>query len=65
MKIFKESELNLKKMIFHIPMKIDINLHSGSQIRPQKMIQAFKNIGYDVDVVMGYVKERKEHIKQI
>jgi len=55
----------MKKMIFHIPMKIDINLHSGSQIRPQKMIQAFKNIGYDVDIVMGYVKERKQQIKQI
>ena len=34
----------MKKMIFHIPMKIDLNVHSGSQIRPQKMIQAFKNI---------------------
>lgn len=55
----------MKKMIFHIPMQIDINLHSGSQIRPQKMIQAFKDIGYDVDVVMGYVKERKNQIKQI
>ncbi|MEA1953180.1 MAG: glycosyltransferase family 1 protein [Campylobacterota bacterium] len=52
-------------MIFHIPMQIDINLHSGSQIRPQKMIQAFKDIGYDVDIVMGYVKQRKKQIQQI
>ena len=49
-----------KKIIFHIPMQIDNNLQSGSQIRPQKMIQAFENIGFDVDVVMGYVNERKE-----
>ncbi len=52
----------MKKMIFHIPMKIDINLHSGSQIRPQKMIQAFKNIGYDIDIVMGYVQQKKREI---
>ena len=52
-------------MIFHIPMQIDVNLHSGSQIRPQKMIQAFKNIGYDVDIVMGYIKDRKEQIRKI
>lgn len=55
----------MRKMIFHIPMEIDRNLHSGSQIRPIKMIKAFKNIGYDVNIVMGYVKERREQIKQI
>lgn len=55
----------MKRMIFHLPMKIDINLHSGSQIRPQKMIQAFKDIGYDVDIVMGYVKDRKNQIEKI
>ena len=46
-------------------MQIDVNLHSGSQIRPQKMIQAFKNIGYDVDIVMGYVKDRRKQIENI
>ena len=46
-------------------MQIDINVHSGSQIRPRKMIQAFKDIGYDVDVVMGYVQQRKEQISRI
>ncbi len=55
----------MKRIIFHIPNKIDDNLASGSQIRPKRMLQAFKNIGYEVDVVMGYVKERKEQIKNI
>ncbi len=54
-----------KKMIFHIPAKIDMNYPSGSQIRPLRMIEAFKNIGYDVDVVMGYGKERKNQIDKI
>ncbi len=55
----------MKRIIFHIPNKIDENPTSGSQIRPMRMLQAFKNIGYEVDVVMGYVKDRKEQIKRI
>lgn len=54
-----------KKCIFHVPNYIDVNRKSGSNIRPLKMINAFKEIGYDVDVVMGYAKERKEQIKKI
>ncbi len=56
---------NIRNMIFHIPIKIDINWYSGSQIRPQKMIQAFKEIGYNVELVMGCIKERKVQINQI
>lgn len=52
-------------MIFHIPIQIDLNKHSASQIRPQKMIQAFIDIGYDVDLVMGFAKDRKEQIHNI
>ncbi len=55
----------MKKMIFHIPTKINTNLHSGSQIRPQKMIQAFKDIGYDVELIMGNCSTRRIQIKQI
>ncbi len=54
-----------KKIIFHIPLQIDTNYPSGSQIRPLRMIDAFKNIGYDVDVVMGYGRERKQQIERI
>jgi len=54
-----------KRIIFHIPMQIGNHLESGSQIRPQKMIHAFKSIGFDVDVVMGYVNQRKEQIAKI
>lgn len=56
---------NLKKCIFHIPNQLDAKGMSGSQIRPRKMINAFNNIGYDVDVVMGYGTERKKAIKKI
>lgn len=55
----------MKRMIFHIPYKIDYNRPSGTNIRPQKLIRAFKNIGYEVELVEGYGKERKNIIKEI
>lgn len=54
-----------KRCIFHVPNYIDPSSKSGSSIRPQKMIQGFKENGYIVDCVMGYGKERKAQIKQI
>lgn len=55
----------MKKMIYHIPYFVDKNRHSGSHIRPFKMLKAFQNIGYDVDIVMGYGESRKNSIKKI
>lgn len=55
----------VKRCIVHIPNKIDQRALSGSQIRPLKMIQAFKDNEYHVDVIMGSVKERKLLIKKI
>lgn len=55
----------IKRCIFHIPNHIEFEGKSGSNIRPIKMLEAFKNIGYEVDYVMGYGKERKESIKKI
>ncbi len=54
-----------KKCIFHIPNHVNPKAISGSNVRPMKMLQAFQNIGYDVEVIMGYGKERKEQIKKI
>ncbi|MDO4485121.1 MAG: glycosyltransferase [Bacillota bacterium] len=57
--------MNDKRCIFHIPNMIDQFGTSGSQHRPRKMIDAFKNIGYKVDVVMGYGADRKKTINRI
>lgn len=55
-----------KRCIVHIPFLIGGNRSpSGSQIRPMKIIGAFKNIGYEVDVVSGFANERKEKINKI
>lgn len=52
-------------MIFHIPNSINLGYSSGSQLRPIKMLNAFRKIGYHVDVVMGDVSSRKKQIKKI
>lgn len=54
-----------KRCIFHIPNHLDPNRASASQIRPKKMIRAFEEIGYTVDVIQGYGKERKKQIRKI
>jgi len=54
-----------KRIIFHTPVMFNVKLHSGSEISAQKMLKAFRTIGYDVDLVMGYVNDRKEQIVKI
>ena len=56
---------NVKRCIFHVPNNIDRSAKSGSSKRPLKMIEAFKENGYKVDVVMGYANERKRQIEII
>ena len=55
----------MKKIIVHFPFKIDRNRASASQLRPIKIIETFKSMGYDVYLVEGYGKERKKQITRI
>lgn len=55
----------MKRIIFYLPFKIDRNRFSASQIRPVKMLDTFKEIGYEVDLVEGYAKDRSIAIKKI
>lgn len=52
-------------MIFHHPLPLNKKATSASGIRPLKMIQAFEKIGYEVTIVAGYGKERKEKIENL
>lgn len=54
-----------ENIIFHLPFKINTRLASGSQIRPVKMLNAFKELGYSIDVVTGNSKERRASIRAI
>ncbi|MDO5689625.1 MAG: glycosyltransferase [Tissierellia bacterium] len=55
----------MPSIIFHVPNEFREDIKSASHIRPGKMIQAFQNIGYEVDVVMGNAAARKEKIQRI
>ncbi len=57
--------MNEKRCIFHIPNYVDPKGLSGSNVRPYKMADAFRQNGYAVDVVMGYGKKRKRQIAEI
>jgi len=52
-------------MIFHHPLPLNKNATSASGIRPLKMIQAFEKLGYEVNEITGYGKERKEKIENL
>lgn len=54
-----------KKCIFHYPMPFDYEKKNGSSLRPISMLEAFKECGYDVEVISGYGNERKGNIKKI
>ena len=56
---------NAKKCIFYLPYQIDPIGNGARMVRPQKMIQAFSDIGYDVFVIQGYSRERKRLIKMV
>lgn len=53
------------RLIFHIPLRIDRNDPSASQIRPQKLMAAFGELGWEVDVVEGRGRDRKRQIAEI
>lgn len=53
-------------MIFHHPQRpIVSDGISGSWVRPFRMLEAFKSLGYQVDVVAGNVRERKRLLEHI
>lgn len=53
------------KIIFHHPLPLDPHARSASGIRPQRMLQAFKDLGYEIELVTGYSTERRAAIKRI
>lgn len=57
--------MDQKKCIVHMPFYVNLSSPSGSQIRPLKIIDAFKNVGYEVDIIIGYGEERKKYINII
>ena len=55
----------MKKCIFHYPGPISSKPSVGSELRPYKMLEAFKNSGYEVIEVTGSSAERTKKIREI
>lgn len=53
------------RTIYYYPAPILKSSDCASEIRPRKMLEAFRSLGYDVDVVCGYSHERKRLIECI
>ena len=52
-------------MIFHYPLPLNPNATAASGIRPLRMIDAFKEIGYHVTIIDGYGADRKDKIASL
>lgn len=48
------------RCIFYRTLTVDPSSSRGSDLRPAKLLQAFRDLGYDVDVVDGPVAVRKQ-----
>ena len=55
----------MNRMIYYYTAPILENALSASGIRPRKMLEAFRSIGYAVDVVSGYSHERRKCIENV
>jgi hypothetical protein len=53
------------RVIFHHPLPIVCGAAAASGIRPLRMIEALRAIGFEVDVVAGYSEERSRAIAGI
>ncbi len=54
-----------RRMIFHHPERLHQFPDGASRLRPVKMLKAFQDLGFTVDVVAGTGAERKKSIRQI
>ncbi|MEX1192556.1 MAG: glycosyltransferase [Brumimicrobium sp.] len=54
-----------RRIIFHMPLPIEESPNSASGIRPRMMVNAFKELGYEVYLITGYVKERKAQFNEL
>lgn len=54
-----------RRCIFYRTLAIDPGSRIGSGLRPAKLLAAFQGLGYEVDVVAGYARERNAAIDSV
>lgn len=55
----------MKRCIFYLPYELVEHGMGARMMRPRKMIQAFRDIGYEVFVIQGFSKERRNQIAKL
>ena len=53
------------KCIFYLPYRLDAHGAGARMMRPRKMAQAFRDIGYDVTMISGTSAERRGQIRDV
>ena len=53
------------KCVFYLPYELNKKAERARMVRPRKLLQAFKDIGYDVFEIIGFSPKRKKLIKQL
>lgn len=61
----KLKPLTSESMVFHHPFPVSAVGNYGSRVRPHRMIQAFRKLGYEVVEVVGYGRERRRIARQV
>lgn len=59
----KKKASTMSRMIYHVPYPLKSDANTGSGLRPMRMLEAFRSLGYDVEVVSGESKDRRKIIK--
>lgn len=53
------------RMVFHTPIPLIRNGSSASRIRPVRMLEAFRDEGYEVLEVSGSAKQRRQQMREV
>ena len=54
-----------RQIVFYRTLPIDPDSKSGSGVRPVRLLDAFRRLGYDVEVVAGRAPERKRAMREV
>ena len=55
----------MARMIYHVPYALTADAKTGSGVRPMRMLQAFRDNGYEVELIAGVSRERSAMIKSL
>ena len=53
----------MKRCIYHYPNPVVEKPGIGSALRPYQMLCAFRQLGYEVEMITGYSAERSRKIR--